>query len=268
MIARIYAFTKRHQFLYGILLSLGLTLMLLLWGLLLFMDGKDIDMTAVSGFGIFLTALISWICFEKGMQLREVKREVSRLNEKDQLFQLISLREQVNPHFLFNALNILKSGAQETWVKDYVVQLAQVYRYLLNYDSELQLAPIGHEIEFIEAYTHILKERFESGLSVVITIPNDLKTRNIPPMALQILVENAIKHNVISFTYPLYIHIYQEENYLVVSNNRRLKMGRNPIGYSQGVGLKNLERRYRLIARQSIVVLDDEEYFVVKIPMI
>jgi LytS/YehU family sensor histidine kinase len=176
------------------------------------------------------------------------------------------LQQQMNPHFLFNSLNVLKSGTKDEWTKEYVLQLSRVYRYLLTLNQE-SLVRVEDEIGFISSYIHVLRERFEEGLQVSMDIGEGIKGRYIPPMALQTLVENAIKHNSASLTYPLYIRIYGEGHQLIVENTLQRKDFEPETGGS-GIGLRNLAERYRLLADVFPAVIRNESFFIVKLPLL
>jgi two-component system LytT family sensor kinase len=179
--------------------------------------------------------------------------------------QILSLQQQISPHFLFNSLSTLKTMAKETPTKTYVIQLANAYRYLLNF-SEHHLASLKDELAFMKSYLHILKERYEDGLQVSIEVPAGFLAYQIPPLSLQLLVENAIKHNVISPARPLCIKIHASEpQSIVVENNYQARLS---VEESTGKGLQNIKDRYRLLANQSIEIYQDETIFKVTLPLL
>jgi LytS/YehU family sensor histidine kinase len=192
--------------------------------------------------------------------------ELEQLKRMDLQMQLTLLQEQMDPHFLFNALNVLKSGTQDKWVKDFVLQLANAYRYLLDHKIDEHIVPVPSELKFIHSYIYVLEARFGEGLNIDIQ-PEILESKGrIPPMALQTLIENAVKHNIITRAKKLNISIFCENELLVVRNNIQKK--RSSSVDSKGIGLSNLRARYRLISNQDILIEEEEDYFTVKIPIL
>lgn len=174
------------------------------------------------------------------------------------------LKQQVNPHFLFNSLSTLRTIAPDAPTKKYVMQLASVYRYLLGSEQE-HLTALEKELEFTRSYLYILQERFEHGLRVEIEIPETILGLSIPPYSLQILVENAVKHNIVSEDAPLMIRIYLESEMLCVENNVLPRMS---VEESTGKGLNNIKERYRLLSSREIEIIDNNTRFIVKLPLL
>lgn len=127
------------------------------------------------------------------------------------------------------------------------------------------MASLKDELEFTKAYLHILKERFEEGFQINIDIPSDYLSRKTPPVAMQMLIENAVKHNVLSEEFPLYLKIFVENDYLVVSNTIQHK---DTMETSTGIGLHNIAERYRLMSENDVIISDDSKTFTVKLPLI
>ncbi|MCM5528773.1 sensor histidine kinase [Parasegetibacter sp. NRK P23] len=192
------------------------------------------------------------------------KLEIEKLKHENVRARLQSLTQQVSPHFLFNSLSTLRTMVQDPLSRNYISQLAQVYRYLLNHKQQ-ELATVTEELQFLEAYAYILKERFEDALRIKIH-PEHISTyKKIPPISLQLLLENAVKHNVVSKEDPLTIHIYEEEDFLSVENNRQPR--RSVEESSSGKGLQNIDERCRLLCGRGIVIYADDTVFKVKIPL-
>ncbi len=188
-------------------------------------------------------------------QLKQVKLEAS----------LSSLKEQLSPHFLFNTLNTLSSISQEEYVKEYVEELANVYRYLLKH-NKMDTLTLREELDFIDSYLYIIKTRMEGAIDVQINIQQSQMGKLIPPMTLQILIENAIKHNVASVSKPLQVLITDSElGFLTVSNNFHPKKFTQP---STGIGLENVQQRYQLLFGQSIYIEKTDAFFTVKMPIV
>lgn len=176
------------------------------------------------------------------------------------------LKQQVNPHFLFNSLSTLKSMVEleDKNSVDFILKLSDFYRFTLE-NRKLDLISLAEEIEILDAYMYLLKARFEEGIELEYRVPEDVYRTWIPPFTLQLLVENCIKHNVVSLDKPLHITIYEENGLLVVENPLQLK--KNP-EHSTEVGLDNINRRYFHLLSQKVQIENDQEYFRVKLPLI
>jgi sensor histidine kinase YesM len=180
--------------------------------------------------------------------------------------QLEGLRNQVNPHFLFNSLNTLTYLIPEDSEKAvrFVQQLSKVYRYVLEC-REAHVIPLREELTFLNSYIYLLKERFGDNLRVSIRGLESTERMAIVPLTLQMLFENAIKHNVISVEKPLTIEVFAEKDKLVVRNNHQVK---NQVMDSTGVGLENIRTRYRMLTDQEVEVIASQQYFTVLVPLI
>ena len=179
--------------------------------------------------------------------------------------QLEGLRNQVNPHFLFNSLNTLTyliPEAPEKAVR-FVQQLSKVYRYVLESRDD-RIIPLQTELEFLQSYIFLLRERFGENLQVGIGINMD-ENAAIVPLTLQMLFENAIKHNIISTQKPLKIEVFMENGHLIVRNTLQKK---NQVMDSTGVGLQNIRDRYRMLTDQAVEVIASQQYFTVILPEI
>ena len=182
--------------------------------------------------------------------------------------QLQSLRNQVNPHFLFNNLSVLTALiAQDTSASiEFVKQFSNVYRYILKSD-EKELIHLREEIGFIHSYLYLLKTRFDSGLSIDINISEGCLHAYILPVSLQMLVENAVKHNIISKSKPLHIEISCIDNEsITVKNNLQIKKVSDE--QSTRLGLTNIVKRYDFLGHQGVNVQQTEHSFSVTIPLI
>lgn len=194
-------------------------------------------------------------------------------SEKEQLqkitieSQLHALQAQVQPHFLFNSLNTLSALT----IKDsqraeaFVIELSAVYRYLLQ-KSDHHLTSLKEELNFLHSFLHLLKTRFEEGLQYSIDVDPSLYTYQLPPLTLQVLVENAVKHNIFSDTEPLHLSIYIDaQKRLVVSNTLQKKP---LVSHSTGFGLSNIISRYNLLNQPEVVVTEDSKAFTVVLPLL
>ncbi|HEU4606582.1 MAG TPA: histidine kinase [Chitinophagaceae bacterium] len=198
---------------------------------------------------------------------REMVDEAEQLKKENLQSQLEGLKGQVNPHFLFNSLNSLSSLISEDpekaeWFLD---EMSKVYRYLLR-NNEDGLATLDAEMQFIYSYFHMLKTRYGDGLDMEVKIDERFLTYHIPPLTLQMLVENAVKHNMILKDSPLKILIMTTNSgRLVVSNNLQRK---DRMVSSNKVGLSNIVNKYRLMQLEDINVRDDGKEFAVVVPLI
>lgn len=181
--------------------------------------------------------------------------------------QFDSLKGQVNPHFLFNSLNTLSSLIAKDPVRaeSFVVELSSVYRYLLK-SNEGELTTLKNELNFIHSFLHLLKTRFGNGLKEEIGVDEKFLNYQLPPLTLQMLVENAVKHNIIATVRPLKLCIYTtEDGMLVVKNNLQKKTQQVPSGK---VGLANIISRYKLLNQPDVMVNETASEFIVSVPLI
>lgn len=180
--------------------------------------------------------------------------------------QFDALKNQLDPHFLFNSLNVLTSLIEENQqqAQKFTTSLSKVYRYVLEQKNK-ELIAIDEELAFAKTYMTLLKMRYED--SIVFSIPDKAinSAAKVVPLALQLLLENAVKHNVVSDLYKLHITIKEVDNYLVISNNLQPK---KIIAKSSGVGLINIRQRYALLSTRTILIEQNSEEFIVKIPLL
>lgn len=196
------------------------------------------------------------------------KLEAERLQKENAHSQMMSLRNHLDPHFLFNNLNILSSliDLDVALSKKYLEKFAEVYRTILR--SKLSdLTTLSEELQLMDAYTYLVKIRWKDALFIHTNIPDEVKEKAIPPLAAQMLIENAIKHNTISKSDPLHISIEViDGNFLEISNTKNIKE------YSDikktGTGLLNIKNRYEYFTEQSVEVLEDDTTFRVKLPLL
>ncbi len=192
------------------------------------------------------------------------KEEVKRAHLQS---QWQGLRNQVNPHFLFNSLNTLMSivGDDPELAKQFLKKLSNVYRYILE-SREEPLIELQEELDFVQSYTFLQQERFRGNLHVHLDIPPRFKNHKIVPLSLQILFENAIKHNIISKNKPLTIEVFVNGlQKLQVRNNLQRKQ---QVMHSTKVGLENIKTRYRLFTKQSVDISETEDFFEVSLPLV
>lgn len=189
--------------------------------------------------------------------------ETERLKKERVEAQYETLKNQVNPHFLFNSLNVLTTLVHKDayLAERFIKQLSNNYRYILD-TREREVVSLDEEIKNLEAFVFLMKIRF--GESLKCTIESDIEGQ-IAPLTLQMLVENALKHNEVSKAYPLSIDVFLEQNYIVVKNNLRKK---NNVADSTGVGLENIKSRYKFLSDKGVVIMQENDFFIVKIPII
>jgi two-component system LytT family sensor kinase len=181
--------------------------------------------------------------------------------------QISALKTQVNPHFLFNNLNVLSALVMKdnAEANEFIEEFSKVYRYILkNHDKEM--VPLKTELDYIKPYIFLLQKRFGEGLKVSMEIPVSYFEHFIIPVSLQMLIENAIKHNIVSKTKPLQINIYANgNNTIVVSNNLQVKQ---LVERSTELGLQNIVKRYRLVSNRVVLIDKNEHKFSVTIPLL
>jgi sensor histidine kinase YesM len=180
--------------------------------------------------------------------------------------QFESLKNQIDPHFLFNSLNVLSSLIEENPenAQKFTTSLSKIYRYVLE-QKDKELVSVEEELAFAKTYMNLLKMRFEN--SITFDLPSDYinPEAKVVPLSLQLLLENTIKHNVVSEQRPLHIKIYIENNYLIVANNLQKK---EILQDRKGVGLQNIVNRYGLISERKVLVEETQIEFKVKIPIL
>jgi LytS/YehU family sensor histidine kinase len=198
---------------------------------------------------------------------KNIEVEAEMLKKENLQSQLDSLKQQVNPHFLFNSLNTLSSLMRKDVNKaeKFLDELSKVYRYLLR-NNEGELINLSTELQFIESFVHLLKTRYGDALQMTISVDEVAKNLLLPPLTLQLLVENAVKHNIIDKQMPLLITLETDDrSWLSVSNNLQKKSISLP---SNKVGLSNIAGKYKLLEQPSIIISETKEKFTVSIPLI
>ncbi|WP_291862757.1 sensor histidine kinase [Marinilabilia sp.] len=213
--------------------------------------------------GIYVSALVA---SNYHNSLKYFILENEKLRQEKLRLDYHALQDQLNPHFLFNNLSTLMAiipDNQEKALK-FIENFTDVYRYVLK-NSKTRLSPLIDELEFINAYITLHKERLVDGFIYHIEIHESQKNKLLPPLSLQYLVENAIKHNLATKAQPLTLNIFTQNNRLVVSNNFQPKTST----YSTNTGLSNLKKRYKYLRiKEGIDIVNTEETFTVSIPLI
>jgi len=216
-----------------------------------------------------IIALFFYYFVERERNRKQLQEEIlrSEIVQKEGLkAQLESLKNQVDPHFLFNSLSILGTLIRRSRDEalEYLDHLSEVYRAFLA-NSHKTLVSLEEELELVDAYLFLLKKRFGDTIVLTQSVPVTYLDRELPPGSLQMLVENAVKHNAFSKKDPLQIDIFAEADKLVLKNSRRPR--REEIK-STGIGLQNIRSRYRLLVNQPVEVRETENYFEVQLPLL
>lgn len=230
----------------------------------LFLPAK---LTVLLGFRInlFLHCINSIFFFFR--EAKEKQLEAEALKRKQVQAQLQQVKIQINPHFLFNNLNVLSALVlnKSEDANQFIENFAEVYRYILK-NQDKELVAVKTELEFIKPYLYLLEKRFAGNIRFAVRVDERyLQNHYIVPVALQMLIENAIKHNAISAKKPLTIEIFTKQRSLVVRNNLQPKEAREQ---STKIGLSNINQRYKLLSGDEITINDGEGHFEVSLPML
>lgn len=193
-----------------------------------------------------------------------VQKRVAELEKNAVKTRYAALQKQLNPHFLFNSLNTLIS--EIAYNPDNAIlftrHMSDVYRYVLQCQDK-QMTTLKAELDFLKSYVFLHKVRLGDCVHIDQQVPDECLEMELPPLTLQLLAENIIKHNVISLSKPMVIHVYVEEHCLCVSNSKCLKKCVEP----SGKGLENLSQRYQLLSDRSVRIINDPDLFTVKVPL-
>lgn len=231
-------------------------------------DTKDSFMVTAIIIGILVTIII--LSIEIGTQFfvnwKRSLVEIEKYRTENLQAQLQNLKNQLNPHFLFNNLSVLSSLVyiDQDKAVDFINQLSKVYRYLLD-NRDTELVSLDTELNFIRSYTYLIKIRFDKNIIFNIDVPKEKLTLLLPPLALQMLIENAIKHNEISEELPLTVDIKINDGKLEVSNNLQL---RSTSEVSSKTGLQNIKDRYKFFTDDLVEVYEFKDHFIVKVPLL
>ena len=216
---------------------------------------------------LIITFFISLFLQGRGFLLswKEAAVAAEAANKESIKAQYESLKSQVNPHFLFNSLNALTNLVYEDQDKaaKFIKQLSEVYRYVLDTRNR-EVVSLEEELQFLNAYLFLQQIRFGDKLQIKIEL-NGVESQ-VAPLAFQMLIENAIKHNVISQDDPLMIRLYSDLDYLVIENNFQKKSVL--MEDSPRIGLENIRKRYAFLSDRPIEVVQGEKLFTVKLPIL
>ena len=198
---------------------------------------------------------------------KKSKIESEALQKESVKSQLLNLKNHLDPHFLFNNLNILSTLIEkgEKDSTEYLNKFAEVYRYMLQNNTK-ELILLSDELEFIQSYLQLIKMRFRDALRFDVDIPCDKLDLTIPPLTIQMLIENCVKHNSLNESNPLHIEIqYLQDDYLLVQNNLTARKVRFQ---SNGSGLENIKNRYSFFTDKQVSIENNGAYFKVQVPLI
>lgn len=238
--------------------------LLALWGFNIRID----EVGSIALIAIGVTFVISFFlnAAEFLKNWKQTALDAEKLKKEQMATKYESLKNQVNPHFLFNSLNALTNLVYEDqdMAADFIRQLSKVYRYVLDTRSK-EVVSLETEMKFVESYLFLQKIRFDEKLKVDVEI-GGFEKRMIPPLALQMLLENAIKHNTIAKDEPLTIKIFVEKEMLVVENNLQIK--NIPIEEVSGMGLANIKARYEFLSDKPVVIEMTDQIFRVELPLL
>jgi hypothetical protein len=222
------------------------------------------DYVLASVFTFLVLLIVHFVYLYKGYQENKVKEQKIIAGTASAKFE--SLKNQIDPHFLFNSLNVLSSLIEENPenAQKFTTSLSKIYRYVLE-QKDKELVSVEEELAFAKTYMNLLKMRFENSLFYEVPSSISNPEAKVVPLSLQLLLENTVKHNVVSEQRPLHIRIFEENNYLVIQNDYQKK---EVLQDRKGVGLENIISRYGIITKRKVLIEQDENTFTVKIPIL
>ncbi|MDN3692679.1 histidine kinase [Chryseobacterium tructae] len=228
--------------------------------------GPVMLMVEVRGILINLVCYMFLTLLQNNYAGQQIELELEKVKSDNLGAQYELLKQQINPHFLFNSLNTLKSMAEthDEETVDFIVKLSDFYRFTLE-SRKLDLIKVQEEMKIVNAYLFLQKARFGEGITFTLELEKEVFQTLVPPFTLQLLVENCIKHNIVSQSKPLHIKIYNADNHIIIENPIQRKVS---IEDSLGVGLDNIKMRYKHLLEQDIIINSDEKTFQIKLPLI
>lgn len=244
-----------------------------------FQDEIEDDITFSDGV-IFLIILLSVLVitlfvyfFEHYLAVMEnrhkMEMQLSKHKSEKIISKYLSLKKQLNPHFLFNSFNSLSAliDIDAHKADNFLQELSNVYRYNLDYSEEL-VVTVEKELEFIKSYMALQRIRFPESITIHYQIEASKMKYLLPPMTLELLVENALKHNIIEKSHPLVIKVTTVDDSIVVANNYQPRTTAVDKSSSLGIGLKNLKNQYELIHTSKPTFTIENEQYIARIPLI
>lgn len=228
--------------------------------------GPVMLMVEVRGILINLVCYMFLTLLQNNYTGQQIQLELEKVKSDNLGAQYELLKQQINPHFLFNSLNTLKSMVEthDTESVDFIIKLSDFYRFTLE-SRKLDLITVQEEMKILDSYLFLQKARFGDGFTFTNQLNDQVLKTLIPPFTLQLLVENCIKHNIVSKSKPLHIKIYNTEDQIIIENPIQRKMIPED---SLGVGLNNIKMRYKHLLDQETEIISNEQIFQIKLPFI
>jgi hypothetical protein len=213
---------------------------------------------------IIVSLVIHLVYFYKAYQENKLKEQKIIAGTASAQFE--SLKNQIDPHFLFNSLNVLSSLIEENpeSAQKFTTSLSKIYRYVLE-QKDKELVSVAEELQFAKTYMNLLKMRFENSITFEIPEGFDNEETKVVPLSLQLLLENCIKHNVVSEAKPLHVKISIQNDQLIITNNLQKK---EVLQDRKGVGLQNIVNRYAILTKRKVLVEENEKEFKVLLPIL
>ncbi len=227
-------------------------------------EGRNAAVTIFLVYVMTLLVILALAAYALRLQRRAVVA-AERANLAQ--YRYHKLKQQVNPHFLFNSLNVLDYLIQEQPREDasrYTHKLAEIYRYMIRSEDET-VVRLRDEMDFVSQYVDLLKVRFPEGLDVQVDIPEEAMSRSVVPCCVQLLIENATKHNAVLPDKPLHIKVGATATRVTVTNNRIPKLTQ---AVSTGLGLQYIRQQYHDLSGKSVIVREDEQSYTVTLPLL
>jgi len=240
-----------------------------------FLFGQDL-LSVFTDTGIFLMSLVTifvgliiyFIVLSKNYISRIIiaEKQIQVAKEETAKFQYETLKNQINPHFLFNSLNVLSSLIYQNVDKAdaFIINMSNIYRYILDHQDD-DIVKLEDEIKFVEKYTYLQAIRYDQNFNILIKNTDAFKEKWIVPMALQLILENVLKHNIISEKEPMTVEITTDKDYLLIINPLRPKQKRE---ISHNLGLKNIEKRYEILTDKKCSFIKTDIEFIVRLPLL
>lgn len=237
-------------------------------------EGENLDMfLATETISHYYVSMIITLIISLGVHAIHFYRKYQENRVKEQKIiagtasaKFETLKNQIDPHFLFNSLNVLSSLIEENpdMAQRFTTSLSKIYRYVLE-QKDKELVSVQEELSFAKTYMNLLKMRFENSVFYEVSDAITNPEAKVVPLSLQLLLENTIKHNVVSQQRPLYIRIFEQDGYLVVQNDYQKK---EVLQDRKGVGLENIINRYAIITSRKVQVEQTEKHFTVRLPIL
>lgn len=228
---------------------------------------EDIRNTIVGIIVDYVFSCLALILVAESAIKASEKAEAAKAEANLAQYRYLKLKQQVNPHFLFNSLNVLDCLIQEQSPEEasiFTHKLADIYRYMIK-NEEQRLVPLQDEMDFVSQYVDLLKVRWPEGIEVDVSISGTAMRKSVIPCCVQLLIENATKHNAVLPDNPLRIEIHADESSVTVTNNRHPKLTH---ANSTGLGLKYIRQQYNDLSGKSVTVTENEDEFSVTLPLI